>query len=179
MRELESKRLLLRRFQKEDAENIFTTWASDPEVTKYLTWPAHETVETTKRILSIWLNDYEKEGCYRYAICQKESGRLMGMIDVVSYMDGNPVIGYVLGRAYWNQGYMTEAFSVVIEELFEAGFSCIKIEADERNLGSNAVILKNGFTFLGKEKRICSAFKPYEVTVNWYERRREDVLSCM
>ena len=46
-----SKRLLLRRFVIEDAEAMFHNWASDPEVTRYLTWPAHSSVEVTKMIL--------------------------------------------------------------------------------------------------------------------------------
>ena len=41
-REIATERLTLRRFEIEDAENMFYNWANDTEVTKYLTWPAHE-----------------------------------------------------------------------------------------------------------------------------------------
>lgn len=34
---LETERLILRRFTMDDAEAMFRNWASDPEVTKYLT----------------------------------------------------------------------------------------------------------------------------------------------
>ena len=44
-REIATERLTLRRFEIEDAENMFYNWANDPEVTQYLTWPAHESVE--------------------------------------------------------------------------------------------------------------------------------------
>lgn len=50
-REIATERLTLRRFEIEDAENMFYNWANDPEVTKYLTWPAHESVDTTETIL--------------------------------------------------------------------------------------------------------------------------------
>ncbi len=36
-REIATERLTLRRFEIEDAENMFYNWANDPEVTKYLT----------------------------------------------------------------------------------------------------------------------------------------------
>ena len=41
---IETERILLRRFSKDDAEAMYRNWASDPEVTKYLTWPAHISV---------------------------------------------------------------------------------------------------------------------------------------
>ena len=57
---LETHRLMLRQFRIEDAEDMFANWASDPEVTKFLTWPPHESVEATRTLLSEWSKDYEK-----------------------------------------------------------------------------------------------------------------------
>ena len=39
---IETERLLLRPFQAEDAVPMFRNWASDPEVTKFLTWQPHK-----------------------------------------------------------------------------------------------------------------------------------------
>ena len=36
---IETQKLILRRFKIEDAEDMYNNWASDPEVTRYLTWP--------------------------------------------------------------------------------------------------------------------------------------------
>ena len=44
---LETERLILRRFTVRDADAMYTNWAADPEVTRYLTWPAHAGVETS------------------------------------------------------------------------------------------------------------------------------------
>ena len=57
MRELETARLRLRKVRAEDAQAIFENWASDDEVTKYITWPTHQSIEDTNRILSIWLKE--------------------------------------------------------------------------------------------------------------------------
>ena len=43
---LETDRLILRRFTMDDAEGMLNNWASDDEVTKYLTWPTHQNIET-------------------------------------------------------------------------------------------------------------------------------------
>ncbi len=60
-REIATERLTLRRFEIEDAENMFYNWANDPEVTKYLTWPAHESVDTTETILKEWISKYDEK----------------------------------------------------------------------------------------------------------------------
>jgi ribosomal-protein-alanine N-acetyltransferase len=172
MKELNTDRLYLRKITEDDCERIFSCWASDDEVTKHLTWHTHQCVETTKLVVAHWLNAYENEKCYRYGVELKETKELIGMIDVVGYRDGSPVIGYVLGRAYWNKGYMTEALKAVIDELFHDGYSSILVKADERNIASTRVILKNGFTFVHKETRARSPLKPEIVTVNSYRKQR-------
>ena len=171
MKELHTARLRLRRITPEDTERIFECWGSDAEVCRYLTWLLHDSVEVTRRIMEGWMQDYAREDCCRYGIEEKETGELIGMIDVVHVLEGQPVIGYVLGRAFWNRGYMTEAFAALVEELFAQGYPGILIAADERNIGSNAVIRKNGFTFLRKETGPCSRFKPEVVTLNWYQKK--------
>lgn len=172
MRELQTERLRLRRIVRGDAQRIFDCWASDPEVTKYLTWLPHASVEVTERIVDIWLADYEKPDCYRYGIELRESGALIGMIDVVGYQDGCPVIGYCSGRAYWGNGYMTEALKAVCAELFAQGFPAILIEAVDENIGSNRVIQKAGFRFTGVREAPQSAVKPQIVRMNSYRLDR-------
>ena len=51
---IETERLILRKFTIEDAEDMFKNWASDNEVTKYLTWPAHSSLEVSKEVISMW-----------------------------------------------------------------------------------------------------------------------------
>ena len=167
--ELITDRLILRKLQKDDAESIFK-WASDPEVSRYVTWPTHERVEQTKNILNLWIKEYENPKTIRYGITLKENGELIGAIDVVDYVDGNPEIGYCLARRYWNNGYMSEACNALIEYLFSIGYKVVVIEADENNVGSNRVIEKCGFKFTYKETKVCSSFKPVMVTVNWYKK---------
>ena len=45
---IETERLILRQFTVEDSQAMFENWASDDEVTKYLTWPTHTSEEISK-----------------------------------------------------------------------------------------------------------------------------------
>ena len=54
---IETSRLILRRAIREDAGPMFRNWAADPKVTKYLTWPTYEKVETAYQILDLWAGE--------------------------------------------------------------------------------------------------------------------------
>ena len=163
-------RLILRKFKREDAEPMYRNWGSDPEVAKYTLWTAHESVEVTKKLVDIWLEEYKDPKTVRFVITFKGSDEPIGSIDIVNYKDNVPEIGYCLTRKYWNKGIMTEACKAFISYLFELGYSKILIRADVRNIGSNRVIEKCGFIFTHKEMIECrSEAKPESVEVNWYE----------
>ncbi|MDR1821377.1 MAG: GNAT family N-acetyltransferase, partial [Oscillospiraceae bacterium] len=63
---LETGRLILRRFAPSDAEAMFRNWANDPEVTKFLTWPPHGTVEVTRAVIDSWVSGYESADKYEW-----------------------------------------------------------------------------------------------------------------
>ena len=171
---LQTDRLVLRKLTIDDAQAMFEGWCSDPEVTKYLTFSPHDNVEVTKLVLDNWIKQYEDPNTIRYGITLKSSGLLIGCIDVVKYVDGNPEVGYCLSRKYWNNGYMTEAFSALLEYLFGKGFKKVVMAAIDNNIGSNRVIQKCGFKFTHQEKRQPhSIFKPEAVIINWYEKTNE------
>ena len=164
---LKSDRLLLRKFKLDDAQEMFDNWASDIEVTKYVSWSTHQSVETTKAIIQGWVEEYKNNSkTFRYAIALKSSGSLIGAIDVVNFHDNAPEIGYCLSRKYWNNGYMTEACKTLIKYLFDIGYKKIIVRAAEKNIASVRVIEKCGFTFIKKETRL---FKSEEITINRYE----------
>ena len=164
---LETERLRLRPFRMEDAESIFSGWASDPEVTKYLTWNPHKSIRETRCILSMWIAEYEKPERLNFAIELKETQQLIGGIDVVGYLDGVPVLGYNLARRYWGFGYMTEACRCLIGYLFSVGYREIRIDAMCDNTASNRVIQKCGGVLLRTEPDFIYA-KNCTMTVNRY-----------
>ena len=172
---LETDRLLLRPFAPEDAEAMYTVWCADPEVTRYLTWNPHESLEVTRKVLGGWISEYEKPERLNFAVVLRQTGELMGGIDVVGYLggvNGTPVIGYVLGRKYWNHGYMTEACRKVLEHLFSLGYPEVRIDAMPENTGSIRVIEKCGGEYIGTEIEELP-LKGTQVPVNRYIVRAE------
>lgn len=165
---IETNRLKLRELNINDAKNIYTEWASDPEVSKYLTWLPHSSVKVTESLLKQWVQDYEKKDNYLYGIELKQTGVLIGTIGVVSFSGNMPVIGFVSGKKYWNRGYMTEALIAFVEYLFEKGYGTLLAEACVENIGSNCVIQKAGFQYNGCHSQALSELKPEIVRINSY-----------
>lgn len=85
---------------------MYNNWASDQEVTKYLTWPHHETPDTTKSILQDWISQYDKKDFYLWAIELKSIQQPIGSISVVACNDDTSMveIGYCIGRNWWHAG---------------------------------------------------------------------------
>ena len=154
---IETNRLILRRFELSDARAMFDNWASDGEVTKYLTWPAHADVSVTERILGEWVPQYEEDNCYRWAITLKENGpQPIGIIDVCHWREdgGVPEIGYCMGKRWWHQGIMSEALGGVIDFLFgQVGVQRIVARHDVNNPHSGGVMRKCGMTFEGVREK--------------------------
>ena len=170
---VETDRLILRKLKKSDAEPMFRNWDNDPEVAKYTLWIAHENVETTKKLVDMWLEE-EKDGkTIRFVITEKGSDEPIGAIDTVKFIGNIPEIGYCLSRKHWNKGYMSEACRAFVNYLFELGYTKVFIRADIRNIGSLKVIEKCGFKFTHEEFiKHRSSVRPESVTVRWYELTR-------
>ena len=152
-RTIETERLILRRFKMEDAEAMYKNWTSDKEVTKFLTWPAHSSVEVTKAILQDWVNNYENDDFYNWAITLKENGdEPIGSIGSVDKNERvNMVhIGYCIGNKWWNKGVTSEALKALIKYYFEeVGVNRVEARHDPNNPNSGKVMMKCGMKYEG------------------------------
>ena len=54
-RRLQTDRLVLRRLTVDDAQQVYDDWASDPEVTRFLTWPTHSSVDVSRAVVGPWV----------------------------------------------------------------------------------------------------------------------------
>lgn len=153
---IETPRLILRRFTLEDAPAMYANWASDPEVTKFLTWPAHENLGISQLVLRDWCAQYGDESYYQWAIVLKEFGQPIGSIAVVSQNEQaqSVHIGYCLGRQWWHRGIMSEALNAIIAFFFDkVGVLRIDSRHDPRNPNSGAVMRKCGMTYEGTHRQ--------------------------
>ena len=144
---IETKRLILRRFTVEDAQDMYDNWASDPEVTKFLTWPAHTSVDVTRFLLTDWVKRYEDGGYFNWVMEYKETGKAIGNISVVKLNEktDSADMGYCMSRAYWGMGLMPEALKAVMDYLFdEVGLNRVAACHDVNNPKSGRVMEKAG-----------------------------------
>lgn len=150
---LETERLVLRQFTMEDAKAMFSNWASDDAVTKYLVWPTHASVEVTSAVLRDWIDRYSSEDFYQWAIVLKETSQPIGSISVGEKIDDRiqkAHIGYCIGKDWWHQGIMSEALSRVMDFLFdEVGVRKVEARHDPRNPHSGGVMKKCGMKYEG------------------------------
>ena len=150
---LETERLILRQFVSEDADAMFKNWASDSEVTKYLTWPTHSSVDVSKYVTDDWVNSYSNEKYYQCAIVLKENGDVpIGSISVVDMKEDISMvqIGYCIGRNWWNKGITSEAMQEVMKFFFEEiGVNRVEARHDPKNPNSGKVMEKCGMKYEG------------------------------
>lgn len=153
---IETERLILRPFVMADAPAMYRNWASDPEVTQYLTWPAHSSVEISEMVLRDWVSHYTEENYYQWAIVLKDLDEPIGSIAAVKVNDTAQwvEIGYCIGRLWWRKGIMSEALKTLIAFFFEkVGVGRIQARHDTRNPNSGAVMVKCGMKFEGTLRR--------------------------
>ena len=144
---IETERLILRKFVAEDAEDMFANWASDPEVTRYLTWPTHSSVDVSRWVMNDWISKYDDGSYFNWGIELKTLGKVVGNISVVRLEEEIEAaeLGYCLGRAYWGQEIMPEALKAVIAYLFDTvGLNRITAGHDLKNAKSGRVMEKAG-----------------------------------
>ena len=163
---LETERLILRRFEESDAEDVFT-YARDPDVGPIAGWPPHQSVEESLDVIRNVLNGPEA-----YAICLKSDGRAIGAIELklkghtdFTEREDECELGYWLGKPFWGQGIMPEAAREMLRHAFEdLGMRKVWCGYYDGNTKSRRVQEKVGFRYqwttpdvdvpLMKEKRI-------------------------
>ena len=154
---METKRLVLRPFVIEDAGAMFRNWANDPQVTKFLSWEPHKDVEETKKILEGWIASYESKDFYTWAIAWREDeGNVIGSIAVpqLNQKAGRVTVGYCLGRKWWGNGIMKEAFAELIRFFFEVeGANRVEALHDTHNVNSGKVMAACGLKKEGTLRR--------------------------
>lgn len=163
---IETDRLILRRFTREDTEDYLRIM-SDEEVNTFLPWfPVKTVEEANTQMEELFLKHYGKSSAYRYAICLKADNRPIGYVDVG---EGDSYdFGYGLRKEFWHKGIVTEASVAVVERLKHAGFLYITATHDMKNERSGEVMKKLGMTYRYTYIEQCQP-KDISVTFHMYQ----------
>jgi RimJ/RimL family protein N-acetyltransferase len=156
--ELMTERLDLRRPTLEDAEAAFESYASDPDVTRFLTWAPHTTIAQTKEFFQQAIDAWDLRMGHRVWLIERRSERaLLGTIGCTVWFH-RVEIGFALASEFWGQGYMPEALSSVCEAAFEdPRIYRVQALCDEDNAQSARVMEKAGMQYEGRLRRYGSA----------------------
>ena len=153
-RTLKTTRLVLRPFCLSDAQAMFDNWASDSDVTKFMMWPTHKSVEVTQNILESWMPLYEKPDYYHWVITLDSVPIGTVGLFILNEKAGVGDLGYCLSKKWWKHGIMSEAVQAVIDFAFETvGFERIEAHHSVDNPGSGGVMKKCGMLYEGHMRK--------------------------
>ena len=118
---LETPRLILRKVALDDLEDVFA-YSSDGEVTRFLRWGPHRTLEETESYIREVLREYDEGRDGPWAVEHRQTGRVVGSVHLmaISAQHSKAEIGFVLSRSHWNRGLISEALTRVLEYSFES-----------------------------------------------------------
>jgi ribosomal-protein-alanine N-acetyltransferase len=123
----ETARLRLRRPRPEDSEAIFSRYSGDREVTRYLSWARHDSVESARAFLDFSEAEWARWPAGPYLIESRQDGRLMGGTGFGFETEWRASTGYVLARDCWGQGFATEALAGIVA--IGRGIGIVRLEA--------------------------------------------------
>ena len=170
---LETNRLILRKFQLDDYKLFYQNWATDERVTRYMTWYPHQNINETKELVERWSNSYDNNQFYHWIIVLKENNEPIGSMSVVDINEEKEdfEVGYCINYNNWNKGLATEAFNEVINYLFnEVNIKCVTASHDSRNVASGKVMEKCGLKYIETQDFVN---KGENILLKIYQRNKE------
>lgn len=176
---IETERLILRKFDVNDASDMYNNWAADNNVSRYLSWTSHSSIEESENILKMWVDDYTNIENYNWAIEIKENKKVVGSIGLLNIDNNieNAEIGYCISKELWNKGIMTEAFNGIIDFAFkEVGFERITARHHIDNSASGRVMEKCGLKYEGTLRKIHKINTGELVDCKYYSILKEEYL---
>lgn len=161
---IETERLLLRTFTKDDAQLIYEL-NLNPEVIRYTGDPIKDIDHAQQVLEQVILPQYALYNHGRWAVLVKPALEFIGWCGLKTRPERNEIdLGYRFLQTAWGKGYATEAAFATIKYGFEKlNLQRIVGRAMPANTGSIKVLEKCGMTFIGDEMVDEHPAKTYEI----------------
>jgi [ribosomal protein S5]-alanine N-acetyltransferase len=111
---IQTERLILRRPAMADAELVFARYSADPEVTRFLGWPRHRSIDDARAFVDFSNAEWATWPAGPYLIESRDRRQLLGGTGLAFETRFRAATGYVLARDAWNVGYATEALTSMV-----------------------------------------------------------------
>jgi ribosomal-protein-alanine N-acetyltransferase len=147
---LDTPRLALVALNLDHAPAVFA-YASDSDISRLVSWPRHETLETTRRLIALSMVGYVEGGHYEWGVVRRSDQAFLGTCGLgdIDTIRGVGELSYVLAKKYWGHGYATEAASAVLRFGFvQLGLRAVEAHAFSGNVASFRVMTKLGLRYL-------------------------------
>lgn len=145
---IETERLLLRRPKQSDAQAVFQRYASDRDVTRYLSWPTHRSVADTLAFLAMSDDEWQRWPAGPYLVLAREngtSGTMLGSTGLFYKSPTRAITGYVFARDAWGKGYATESLQAMVDVADKTGVERLEAICHAEHAPSAHVLEKCGF----------------------------------
>ncbi len=149
MERIETPRLVLRKPVLADAEAVYARYSSDPEVTRFLSWPTHRSIEETRSFLRSSDVEWQRWPAGPYLIESRAGQQLLGGTGLHFKTPTLAVTGYVLAKDAWGHGYATEALAAIVTAARALKVRRLYAECHCGHRASARVLEKCGFTCEG------------------------------
>ena len=150
---LETKRLILREYNKDDFKELYEI-LSDPITMSHYPKPYDE--EGTMRWINWCINSYKENGFGLCAIILKETNTFIGDCGIsMQKIDGEwlPEVGYHINKKHWRNGYAKEAGMAVIKWAFSnTNYHTLYSYMTKDNIASYKTAESLGMKFLKEYK---------------------------
>jgi RimJ/RimL family protein N-acetyltransferase len=150
---LETSRLVLRRPRREDAQAIFDTYASDPEVTRFVGFTRHRSIDETRAFLEYSDAEWSRWPAGPVLIESRATGELLGSTGLGFETPYRAATGYVLARPHWRQGFASEALAAIVTLARELAVRRLYALCHTEHEPSARVLERGGFAFEGVLRR--------------------------
>jgi len=143
---LETPRLVLAQPKAIDAEAVFERYASDPDVTRFLGWPRHQSIADTHEFLKFSEEEWERWPAGPYLIWSRYDHLLLGSSGFAFEKPDEAATGYVLAKDAWGKGFATEVLGGIVEIARQIGVARLYALCHPQHRPSWRVLEKAGFT---------------------------------
>jgi RimJ/RimL family protein N-acetyltransferase len=132
---------------------MFDRYASDPDVTRLLGWPRHESMENTRAFVAFSDAEWERWPAGPYLVESRQNGALLGGTGFGFETPARAATGYVLAKDAWGKGYATEALHAIVDVARGIGVVRLYALCHVDHAASARVLEKGGFAREGLLRR--------------------------
>lgn len=145
---IETERLLLRKPKRSDAQAVYDRYASNREVTRYLSWPTHRSVADTVAFLAMSDDEWQRWPAGPYLVLTRANGKTEALVGSTGLFYKSPtraITGYVFAKNAWGLGYATEALQAMVKVAQQTGIERLEAICHAEHQPSAHVLEKCGF----------------------------------